>query len=171
MTLSHYRQGLSWTMRHAPSKRPCGHTVCPLQDRHWRANWRSASLYVPVLCSLVSTVFRRRVVLGAPLGPRPLQDREVSVRCSMCARIFVPGAPLGPRPLEDREVPPPGSIAAHPFVPGAPLGPRPLEDREVPVPCSTRAHAFAPGAPLGPRPLEDRKVPVLRSPCARPCNP
>ena len=163
MTLSHYRQGLSWTMRHAPSKRPCGHTVCPLQDRHWRANWRSASLYVPVLCSLVSTVFRRRVVLGAPLGPRPLQDREVSVRCSMCARIFVPGAPLGPRPLEDREVPALCSQCARVFVPRAPLGPRPLQEREVPVLGSQFARGAVPGAPLGPYPLEDCEVPVAGS--------
>jgi hypothetical protein len=51
----------------------------------------------------------------------------------------VPGAPLGPRPLEDREVPVSCSVSARPCVPGAPLGPRPLEDREVPVRCSLEA--------------------------------
>ena len=66
------------------------------------AHCRTASMYGPVLCSLVSKVFVVVITIGAPLGPRPLEDREVPVLCSDRARLFVPGAPLGPRPLEDR---------------------------------------------------------------------
>ena len=63
------------------------------------------------------------------------------VLCSVCARPFVPGAPLGPRPLQDREVPVGCSIGASVYVPGAPLGPRPLEHGQVPALCSVTAEA------------------------------
>ena len=46
----------------------------------------------------------RRFVLGAAVGPRPLEDLEVPFLC-ISARAFVPGAPVGPRPLEDLEMP------------------------------------------------------------------
>ena len=46
------------------------------------AHCKTPSLYVPVLCSLVAHVF----VPGAPPGPRPLEDREVPVHCSVLAR-------------------------------------------------------------------------------------
>ena len=42
---------------------------------------------------------------GAPIGPRPLEDLEVPVFCSLSARLFVPGVPFRPRPLKDLEVP------------------------------------------------------------------
>ena len=47
----------------------------------------------------------RRFVLGAAVGPRPLQDLEVPFLGSISARAFVPGAPVGPRPLEDLGMP------------------------------------------------------------------
>ena len=42
----------------------------------------------------------RSFVLGAPVGPRPLEDLEVPVLSSTRARLRVPGALVGPRPLE-----------------------------------------------------------------------
>ena len=95
------------------------------------------------------------------MGPRPLEDLEVPVPRSLCARPLVPGAPVGPRPLEDLEVPALCSTRARPLAPVAPLSPRPLEDLEVPVRGSLRARPLVPGAPVGPRPLEDREVPAL----------
>ena len=63
-----------------------------------RAYWRV--LEVPVLGRSRARPF----VLGAPVGPRPLEDLEVPVLSSTRARLRVPGAPVGPRPLEHGQV-------------------------------------------------------------------
>ena len=59
--------------------------------------------------------------------------------CSQLARPYVPVAPVDPRPLEDRELTVHTCQSAREFLPGARLSSRPLEDLEVPVLGSIRA--------------------------------
>ena len=85
----------------------------------------------PVVALLRAPVCPRPLE-GPPVG------LEVPVFGRLRARPFVLGAPVGPRPLEDLEVPVLSSTRARLRVPGAPLGPRPLEHGQVAALCSIR---------------------------------
>ena len=100
------------------------------------------------------------LVLGAPMGLRPLLDVEAPLRCSVCARLFVSGAADGPRLLEVLQVPLLRRVRARPRAPGIPIGPRSLKDVDLPVLGGYHAHPRLPGEPLDPRALQDLEVPA-----------
>ena len=59
--------------------------------------------------------------LAAALCLRLLEDLEVAVLGSQRACLLVPGAPVGPRPLEDREAPSLSGVSAQATYERAPL--------------------------------------------------
>ena len=77
----------------------CSHCACkcvpeaPLGPRHRR------TLRFPISAAA------RAFVLGALVGARLLEDLKVRILGITRALYFVPGVPVGPRPLQHREVP------------------------------------------------------------------
>ena len=91
-----------------------------------------------VYCSVYVCAF----VLGAFVCPRPLELGQVPDRGGYCARPFDLGAPVGAPPMEDLEVQVFGSCCARQIVPGVLYRPRSLKDSEMPVVFSVFAEAL-----------------------------
>ena len=102
---------------------PAPPDAVPLQGRPLWARARCRTARCPFIAahgySSIRPMCIRPFVPGAPLGPRPLEDREVPVLCSVCARVF-----RAPAPPPARARQPGGSPPALPlFGCCPPLGP------------------------------------------------
>lgn len=87
-----------------------------------------------------------RSTLGAAIGPRPLENGNVTRVLSGGARCVVPRTSVGPRPLQNAEIPSHRSPRARALVPGAAMRPCPLQKAEISPTGSSSARAFASGA-------------------------
>ena len=149
-----------------------GAAVCP-QPPH--------DLQVPLARRL-----RARVALkGTAVCMRVLQHREVSTfrRRTDNAVAITPAAPVGPQPLEHRQVAASCRRMAFSLLvktvkstynilaPRAAVHPRPLKQSKVPDPrrcnCRTALHG-APRAAIRPQPMQRRKLPTLHHRRAQP---
>ena len=81
-------------------------------------------------------------VLRASVCPRLFEHGQVPDRGGYFASLFVLEAPFGAPPMEDLEVHVLGSCCARQIPPGVLYRPRPLEDFEVPVVFDVFAEAL-----------------------------